>query len=109
MGDSTLSVRVLLPLLIGLALSIAIEQLLSPRPPLLGRSWRAWAIHVGVFSAFFAVELAIFQRPYFVSAMVVTGVLLLMLVSNAKMHSLREPFIYQDFEYFHHNLEIRKY
>ena len=100
MGDSVLIFRVLLPLVIGLALSIAIEQLLSPRPPLLGRSWRAWAIHLGVFVAFFAVELAIFQRPYFVSAMVLTGVLLLVLVSNAKAHSLREPFIYQDFEYF---------
>jgi phosphoglycerol transferase MdoB-like AlkP superfamily enzyme len=99
-GDSVLIFRVFLPLLIGLALSIAIEQLLSPRPPLLGRSWRAWAIHVGIFVAFFAVELAIFQRPYFVSAMVLTGVLLLVLVSNAKAHSLREPFIYQDFEYF---------
>ena len=32
--------------------------------------------------------------------MVLTGVLLLVLVSNAKAHSLREPFIYQDFEYF---------
>jgi phosphoglycerol transferase MdoB-like AlkP superfamily enzyme len=99
-GDSVLFFRLLLPLVIGLALSIAVEQLLSPRPPLLGRSWRAWAIHVGLFSAFFAVELAIFQRPYFVTAMVLTGVLLLVLVSNAKTHSLREPFIYQDFEYF---------
>jgi phosphoglycerol transferase MdoB-like AlkP superfamily enzyme len=99
-GDSFFSVRVLLPLFIGLALSVAIEQLLSPRPPLLGRPWRAWAIHIGVFTAFFAVELAIFQRPVFVSAMVLTGVLLLVLVSNAKSHSLREPFIYQDFEYF---------
>jgi phosphoglycerol transferase MdoB-like AlkP superfamily enzyme len=98
--DSVLIFRVLLPLLVGVTLSIVIEQLLSPRPPLLGRSWRAWAIHVGVFSAFFAVELAIFQRPFFVSAMVLTGVLLLVLVSNAKAHSLREPFIYQDFEYF---------
>jgi len=99
-GDLVIIFRLLLPLLIGLALSIVIEQLLSPRPPLLGRCWRAWAIHVGVFVAFFAVELAIFQRPYFVSAMVLTGVLLVVLVSNAKTHSLREPFIYQDFEYF---------
>jgi phosphoglycerol transferase MdoB-like AlkP superfamily enzyme len=99
-GDSVLIFQVLLPLLIGVALSIAIEQLLSPRPPLLGRSWRAWAIHIGIFTAFYAVEFAIFQRPYFVSAMVLTGVLLLVLVSNAKAHSLREPFIYQDFEYF---------
>jgi phosphoglycerol transferase MdoB-like AlkP superfamily enzyme len=102
-ADSVLSLRVLLPLIaliLGLLLSIVLEQLLSPRPPLLGRSWRAWTIHIGIFTAFFAVELTIFQRPYFVSAMVLTGVLLLVLVSNAKAHSLREPFIYQDFEYF---------
>jgi phosphoglycerol transferase MdoB-like AlkP superfamily enzyme len=95
-----LAYQILLPFFIGLTLSIAIEQLLSPRPPLRGRAWRAWAIHIGIFTAFFAVELAIFQRPYFVSAMVLTGVLLLVLVSNAKAHSLREPFICQDFEYF---------
>ncbi len=84
----------------GLAASVAIEQFLNPRPTLRGRSWRAWAVHSGVFIAFFAIELAMFQRPYFVSAMVLTGVLLLVLVSNAKTYSLREPFIYQDFEYF---------
>jgi phosphoglycerol transferase MdoB-like AlkP superfamily enzyme len=95
-----LAYQILLPFIIGLALSVAIEQLLSPRPPLRGRAWRAWAIHIGIFAAFYAVEFAIFQRPYFVSAMVLTGVLLLVLVSNAKAHSLREPFIYQDFEYF---------
>jgi phosphoglycerol transferase MdoB-like AlkP superfamily enzyme len=95
-----LAYQILLPFFIGLTLSIAIEQFLSPRPPLRGRAWRAWAIHIGIFAAFYAVEFAIFQRPYFVSAMVLIGVLLLVLVSNAKAHSLREPFIYQDFEYF---------
>jgi phosphoglycerol transferase MdoB-like AlkP superfamily enzyme len=99
-GDLIFLTGVIIPLVIGLALSIAIEQLLSPRPPLLGRPWRAWAIHIGIFVGFYAVELLIFQRPYFVSAMVLLGVLLLVLVSNAKAHSLREPFIYQDFEYF---------
>ena len=93
-------VQILVPLLMGLVASVAIEQFLRPRPPLRGRSWGAWAVHCGVFVAFFAVELAIFQRPYFVSAMVLTGVLLLVLVSNAKTYALREPFIYQDFEYF---------
>ncbi len=100
MADSRLACQILLPFIIGLALSVVIEQLLSPRPSLRGRAWRAWAIHIGIFAAFYAAELAIFQRPYFVSAMVLTGVLLLVLVSNAKAHSLREPFIYQDFEYF---------
>ena len=93
-------VQILIPLFMGLIASVVIEQFLRPRPPLRGRSWRAWAVHCGVFVAFFAVELAIFQRPYFVSAMVLTGVLLLVLVSNAKTYSLREPFIYQDLEYF---------
>ncbi len=100
MGNQVLIFQILIPLLAGLVSSVAIEQFLSSRPLLRGRSWRAWAIHSGVFAAFFAVELAIFQRPYFVSAMVLTGVLLLVLVSNAKTYSLREPFIYQDFEYF---------
>ena len=96
MDKLVLIVQILIPLFMGLIASVVIEQFLRPRPPLRGRSWRAWAVHCGVFVAFFAVELAIFQRPYFVSAMVLTGVLLLVLVSNAKTYSLREPFIYQD-------------
>jgi hypothetical protein len=48
----------------------------------------------------FAAELLLFRRPWFGVANVLAILLLVVLVSNAKFQSLREPFIFQDFEYF---------
>ncbi len=39
-------------------------------------------------------------RPGFSAAAVSAGLLILVLVSNAKVHALREPFVFADFEYF---------
>lgn len=89
------------PYLIGLALSWAIEAMLTPRPV---APWRrpaaANGVHVGVWTLAFALELALFRRPYFGVANVLAIQLLLVLVSNAKYRALREPFVYPDFEYF---------
>lgn len=89
------------PYLIGLGLSWAIETLLTPRPV---APWRrpgaAVAVHVGVWTLAFALELALFRRPYFAVANVLAIELLIVLVSNAKYQALREPFVYPDFEYF---------
>ncbi|MDQ2138282.1 LTA synthase family protein [Alcaligenaceae bacterium B3P038] len=89
------------PYLVGLGLSWAIEALLTPRPV---APWRrpgaAVAVHVGVWTLAFALELALFRRPYFAVANVLAIELLIVLVSNAKFQALREPFVYPDFEYF---------
>ncbi|MDQ2147703.1 LTA synthase family protein [Alcaligenaceae bacterium C4P045] len=89
------------PYLIGLGLSWAIEALLTPRPV---APWRrpgaAVAVHVGVWTLAFALELALFRRPYFAVANVLAIELLIVLVSNTKFRALREPFVYADFEYF---------
>lgn len=89
------------PYLIGLALSWAIEAMLTPRPV---APWRrpaaANAVHVGVWTLAFALELALFRRPYFGVANVLAIQLLIVLVNNAKYRALREPFVYPDFEYF---------
>ena len=45
-------------------------------------------------------ELLLFRRPWFGVANVLAILILVVLVSNAKYQSLREPFIFQDFEYF---------
>ncbi len=44
--------------------------------------------------------LLVLQRPNFAAAALLAGLLFVVLVSNAKSHTLREPFIFQDFEYF---------
>lgn len=85
----------------GALLALFIEAGLTPRPaPPWKRPSAAQAVHFGLWFLAFAAVLAIFRRPYFAAAIVLAFVLLLVLVSNAKQQSLREPFIYQDFEYF---------
>lgn len=90
-----------LPVVCGVLLSFVLEQQLEPRPrPVWRRSAYDLAIHLGLWLLFFAFELAIFQRPWFAVVMVLSLMLPVVLVSNAKFHSLHEPFIFQDFEYF---------
>lgn len=87
------------PLLATLLVSVMAEWLLEPAPLLRARAPGAWAIHFGVCVLFFAIELALFRRPWFAATLTLANLLLLILISNAKFHSLREPFIYPDFEY----------
>ncbi len=92
---------VALPIAGGICLSFLIEQLLQPRPlPFWRRPLAALAIHVGLWLVLFALELSVFRRPWFAAANVLAILLFVVLVSGAKFHSLREPFIFQDFEYF---------
>lgn len=85
--------------LVLLVFSLAIEQLLSPRPGL-RRPWSAWALHVGMVMSTHALLTMLLGRPWFAAAAVAALLLLLVLVNNAKVHSLREPFVFQDYEYF---------
>jgi hypothetical protein len=92
---------VALPLFTGVGLSFLVERLLQPgtlsfwrRPP------AALALHLGLWLLLFAFELLLFRRPWFGVANVLAILILVVLVSNAKYQSLREPFIFQDFEYF---------
>jgi phosphoglycerol transferase MdoB-like AlkP superfamily enzyme len=83
----------------GLLASVVVDQFTLPKPRLARRA-SAWMIHAGAYSLIFALEFAVFRRPWFSAASVLAWQLLITLVSNAKFLSLREPFIYQDFEYF---------
>ncbi len=90
----------MVPLIGGIGISFCIEQLLKPRPQLRARVAAAFVIHVGVWLLLFGVGVAIWQRPYFASGLNVAGMLLIVLVSNAKFASLREPFLLSDFRFF---------
>jgi hypothetical protein len=88
-------------MLVGLALSLLIERLLQPGVhPLRQRRPAALILHCGLYLLVFAFELALFRRPWFAAVMVLALPAVLVLVNNAKYRALREPFIYQDFEYF---------
>ena len=90
-----------LPCLSGILVSFLLEALLHPRPQ---RFWRrppaALLLHIGLVILLFAAELLLFWRPWFAMANMLAVLLFLLLVNNAKFDSLREPFIFQDFEYF---------
>jgi hypothetical protein len=85
----------------GAALSLGIEGLLRPASlPFWRRPLAALALHLGLWLLLFACLLLVLRRPFFAAGALLAGLLFLVLVSNAKYHSLREPFIFQDFEYF---------
>lgn len=89
------------PFVMGLLLSWAMEVLLSPRPIAVWRRPKAAiCVHAGVWTLGFALELALFRRPYLAAANVLALELVIVLVSVAKFRVLREPFVYPDFEYF---------
>ena len=84
---------------VGLAVSVGLEQCLHPRPHLM-RPWTAWALHGGLWLLAFAVVTLATARPWFAAVSVAAFLLTLVLVSNAKYRALREPFVFQDYEYF---------
>lgn len=84
---------------VGLLVSVAVDQLVKPRA-LLMRGLSIWAIHVGLWVAVYGLLLLTFGRPWFSGALVTALFLTLVLVNNAKFKALREPFVFQDFEYF---------
>lgn len=89
------------PIFAGVGLSFLVERLLQPGTlPFWKRPSAALVIHVALWLLLFAFELAVFRRPWFAASIVLAFLLFVVLVSNAKFHSLREPFIFQDFEYF---------
>lgn len=92
----------LLPsLLTGLVCSFVIEQFLTPKPSLPWlRLLPALLLHIGTWTVVFAIVLLLFRRPWFAVITLCAFQLLLVLVNHAKYSSLREAFIFQDFEYF---------
>ncbi|WP_246218875.1 LTA synthase family protein [Pseudomonas izuensis] len=83
----------------GFLLSCIIEAMLIPRP-VLRRPLRSWLLHAGAWLFSVALLYGMTGRPYFSAVNVLALWLLIVLVSNSKYHSLREPFVCADFEYF---------
>ncbi|MBP2263671.1 hypothetical protein J3B00_004476 [Pseudomonas sp. BP8] len=90
----------LLPVaLAGLVLSVLVERLLIPRPAL-RRPASCWLLHVGLWCVGFGLLYGLTGRALFSGVNLLLLWTLVVLVSNAKYHSLREPFVCADFEYF---------
>lgn len=90
----------LLPVALGgLALTVGVERLLVPRPAL-RRPADCWMLHAGLWCVGLGLLYALTARPLFSGVNLLLLWLLIVLVSNSKYHSLREPFVCADFEYF---------
>ncbi|OWT72735.1 MULTISPECIES: LTA synthase family protein [unclassified Achromobacter] len=93
--------EVSLALALGLVASTLMGAVLQPRPvPPWRRPWAANATHAGIWLMAYAAELLLFGRPCFAmfNVLAIEGVIIL--VSLAKYDALREPFVFQDFDYF---------
>jgi hypothetical protein len=88
-------------LLIGLVSSFFLLRLFRPLLVAPWRwAWRGLVLHVAIWGAAYAALTLLLGRPWFAMALCLAGLLLLVQVNNAKFHALREPFVFQDFEYF---------
>jgi hypothetical protein len=96
--DPAFWLEIALPLVGGAALSFLVERVLQPTPAIAGRPWRAVAAHLGLWTLAFGIVLAVTQRPYFAALLVLGELLIFVIVSNAKLRVLREPFVFADFE-----------
>lgn len=96
-----LNMAVFLALTAGLVLSFAITSLMRPRLPAPWRwAWQGIVLHVGLWVLTYALLVLVLGRPWFAVAVALAFLMLLVQVSNAKFDSLREAFVFQDFEYF---------
>ena len=88
-------------LTVGGLLSFAVLGLLRPAlPPFWHWAWQGVAQHAGLWLIVHAGLTMLFGRPWFAMAIGLAFLMLIVQVSNAKHHSLREAFVFQDFEYF---------
>ena len=90
-----------IPFVLGLLLGFVVEAFARPRPVApWRRDWRCLAVHAGLWALGFAALLAIYQRPWVATVNLLSLLVLLTVIGNIKYITLREPFIYPDFEYF---------
>lgn len=85
--------------IIGLAISLWLEKKLVPCPRF-DRPLPVWGLHIALVAIIYGVLLLLLARPLCAMTGVLAIIATVVLVNNAKYKSLREPFIYQDYDYF---------
>ncbi|WP_447926340.1 LTA synthase family protein [Vreelandella sp. EE27] len=97
----SLSQALWVPFLLGLVASYVMEACLRPRPaPFTRRGLGVNAVHIGSWCVLFGLFSLVFQRPWFAVVLALSLTLVVVQSSNTKSHTLKEPFICHDFEYF---------
>lgn len=83
----------------GFLISILCEFALKPRPPF-ARPPVCWLVQFGLYSIVYSVFTLLSGRVWCSVAATLAFLVILILVNNAKQASLREPFLFQDYDYF---------
>ncbi|WP_341675854.1 LTA synthase family protein [Niveibacterium sp. SC-1] len=91
---------VLPPMLFAAGLSIAAEAAFMRPRPVWRRPAGCWVLHLGGVWLLFAAGLLAFRRPWFAACQPLAWHFLILAVNAVKRDALREPFLFQDFEYF---------
>lgn len=92
-------VEILLLGVLGLGLSTVLERFLVPRPQS-RRPLPAWLLHCGIWLFAYGILVLLMARPICAMVAVTAMLITLILVNNAKYKSMREPFLYHDYDYF---------
>lgn len=83
----------------GFLVSILCECALKPRPAFV-RPAVCWLVQFGLYSTVYSVFTLLSGRVWCSVAATLAFLIILILVNNAKQASLREPFLFQDYDYF---------
>ncbi|MDT0502511.1 MULTISPECIES: sulfatase-like hydrolase/transferase [unclassified Halomonas] len=91
----------LLAFTLGGGASLLLEGLVRPRvTPCWQRPPATLLVHLGTWCLLYAAFLLVVQRPWFATAFILSLQLVLLQSHHVKWHSLKEPFLAQDFAYF---------
>lgn len=83
----------------GFAVTLLLECFVLPTAPRCKRSWSAWILVFTLWLVLYAAMYAVTGRLVLSLGLCFGFLALVVVVSNAKYASLREPFTYQDFRY----------
>lgn len=93
--------QLLFALLTGSLGSLLMEKLIQPAVlPFWRRPLATLLVHLASWGLAFTTLLIVLQRPWFAAAFVTCLQLVIIQCNQAKWHSLKEPFLVQDFDYF---------
>lgn len=89
------------PLFVGLTLSLLLDLVYAPpRSNWCKRVLPGMLAHIALMLVLYGLGLLVFQRPWFATVHMLIWQLVIVAVSYVKHRSLREVFLFQDFEYF---------
>ena len=83
----------------GFLLSLAAEFTVRPKTSA-SRPWQAWGMQFALWGMLFSPLVALTGRPWCSACFCLSFLAILIFVNKAKFHSMREPLLFHDYDYF---------